>query len=444
MTLTLKDLALCFEGVIPSILATAGADGTPNVSYLSHVAMVDADHVALSNQFFAKTAANVRANPHAELLLVDGRSGQQYALTLCWERSEDRGALFEQMVQDLRATSAQVGMADVMRLRAIDIFRVVGLRASPSLGESPAPEPPAVSLRDLSAASQGLAAQPSVEGLLDALLESVRALAGCDGALVLLHEPSQRALVTVAGTGYGRTGAGAGAEVPIREGLIGEAASALTTFKINDVTRSRRFTGAILQSAAGEDPARSIALPGLAGGMSQIAVPMVVRSELRGVLFAESTRRLAFGAEVQHALELLCRQAAATLALLEVEEHEGRPVPQKEQPVPTADARTITVVSHAFDGSVFIDGDYVIKGVAGRLLRYLIERAIADGRSDFTNREVRLADGIMLPDFKDNLETRLLLLRRRLDEKGFPVRIEPTGRGRFRLVLAGRPVLTSR
>ncbi|KFC69264.1 hypothetical protein FG93_03310 [Bosea sp. LC85] len=82
--------------------------------------------------------------------------------------------------------------------------------------------------------------------------------------------------------------------------------------------------------------------------------------------------------------------------------------------------------------------------LAGRLLRYLIERSIEDGRTEFTNREIRLAEGIKLPDFKDNLETRLLLLRRRLEDKGFPMRIEPIERGRFRLVLAGRPILTPR
>jgi adenylate cyclase len=32
MTVRLRDLAACFEGVIPSILATAAPDGTPNIA----------------------------------------------------------------------------------------------------------------------------------------------------------------------------------------------------------------------------------------------------------------------------------------------------------------------------------------------------------------------------------------------------------------------------
>lgn len=54
MTIRLRDLAACFEGVIPSIIATAAPDGTPNISYLSHVEVVDEEHVALSNQFFPR------------------------------------------------------------------------------------------------------------------------------------------------------------------------------------------------------------------------------------------------------------------------------------------------------------------------------------------------------------------------------------------------------
>jgi adenylate cyclase len=65
LAVPLESIRACFEGVIPSPLATCAPDGTPNVTYMSIVHYVDADRVALSRQFFNKTRANLDSNPTA-------------------------------------------------------------------------------------------------------------------------------------------------------------------------------------------------------------------------------------------------------------------------------------------------------------------------------------------------------------------------------------------
>lgn len=71
----------------------------------------------------------------------------------------------------------------------------------------------------------------------------------------------------------------------------------------------------------------------------------------------------------------------------------------------------------AHDHSVFIDNDYLIKGVAGCILWTLLKEHAASARRDFCNRELRRDPRLPLPDFADNLETRPILLQRRLAER---------------------------
>jgi len=125
--LTVSDLAPCFEGIIPAEIATAAADGTPNVTHLSRVHMVDDDHVALSNQFFSKTMQNLAVNPRACVVVIDPHTYDSYKLVVQYERTERRGPLFEMMRRDIDAIAALTGMHDVFKLKSADVYRVVSI-----------------------------------------------------------------------------------------------------------------------------------------------------------------------------------------------------------------------------------------------------------------------------------------------------------------------------
>jgi len=440
MTWSLVELEACFEGVIPSIISTADADGIPNISYLSHVAIVDDDHVALSNQFFAKTAANIRLNPQATLLVVDGHNGAQFRLDLRFAYSMESGALFERLALQVEASSAQAGMADVMRLRHVDVFRVLNIVDTPSPAGTLIKRKPERNRLDAPRRIvERVAAETDADGIVDATLDGVRERLGFHHGLFLHCYPDKGQAVAIGSTGYAPSGIGA--EVPLGEGLIGAAAESGKTVKVSDMSRIRRFGSAIRATTPDENRTRSIPLPGMAEAMSQIAVPLLLQDAVEGVLFFESAERLAFGRDDEAALAIIARQAAASLALCERLSLEGESAVHRPSDPPAGETR-IDVVHHGFDDSVFVNGDYVIKGVAGRLLVFMMEQSLASGRREFSNREIRLDTTLRLPDFKDNLETRLLLLRRRLEEKKLPVRLIRLGRGKIGLEIDGHLRLT--
>jgi len=167
-------------------------------------------------------------------------------------------------------------------------------------------------------------------------------------------------------------------------------------------------------------------------------VPLLVRGELVGVLCLESELPYRFHEEDKAAVELLGNYLA--IAIQNVQLHErtsdaaaapaAKPSPQQR-----LNGRR-EIISYEADECILVDGEYLIRSLPAKILWKLLTIRQTTGRTEFTNRELRLDKSLNLPDWKDNLESRLLLLRRRLEQKCPDVRLVPSARGRFELDVA--------
>jgi len=127
MALLPEEIKPAMQGVIPSHVVTCARDGTPNATAISQVYYVDADHVALSHQFFNKTVRNVRENPRAVVWLISPVTFDSWDLEVEFERSEISGPVFETMDMQIEAIASMVGMKGIFKLRAADIYRVISV-----------------------------------------------------------------------------------------------------------------------------------------------------------------------------------------------------------------------------------------------------------------------------------------------------------------------------
>lgn len=427
MSLSLESIRPCFEGAIPAQIATCAPDGTPNVAYLSQVHYVDAEHVALSFQFFSKTRANVLANPYAMANVIEPQSGAHYKLSLQYLRTETEGPLFQYMKARLAGVASHTGMSKVFALRGADVYHVLDIQCgdAPAQGARTAP---ASLLPALRAASARLAQCADLAALLQQLLAALARDFGIAHAMMLIFDAASGNLYTVASMGYAQSGVGS--EIALGSGVIGVAAQERTPIRIGYMTNDYAYVRTLHE---GEDREREIPFPGLAAPHSQMAVPIVCGSRLLGVLHVESEQRLRFTYEHEDAFAAVAVQLGFAMQLLEqtAEPNDAEPAAPSAG---RASGEPILLRRYAADNSVFVGGDYLIKGVAGAILWKLLSEH-ARGRSDFTNRELRRDASLGLPDLSDNLEGRLILLQRRLEERCPHFRIEKTGRGRFSLVV---------
>jgi adenylate cyclase len=433
-TVQLEAIRPCLEGVVPSVLATVALDGTPNITLVSQVHFVDARHVALSFQFFNKTRENILTNPYAKVQVIDPDSSAHYRLSLRYLRTEAEGPLFEKMKAMLAGIASHTGMSKVFRLLGSDVYEVLSIEGAQSK-PLPCALPQHNRLSALRATLSQLGQCTDLNSVFNALLEALQHHFGINHAMLLMYDRCGERLYTVASHGY--VVSGIGAEIPLGTGIIGVAAQERTPIRIMYMTGQYSYNIAVRNSMQQSNPRleleTEIPFAGLEHPHSQIAVPITANRQLIGVIYADSSKNLRFTYEDEDALMAL----ADYLALCIAQHHElsdVRPEQSVDIVADDSDNGPPSVIKHyAANDSVFIDEEYLIKGVAGAILWKLLHDFTTQQRTEFSNRALRLDRSIGLPEVGDNLETRLILLQKRLLERCDFLHIVKTGRGRFQL-----------
>ncbi len=427
------------EGVVASVLATCDSDGVPNVSMISQVHYVDRDRVALSYQFFNKTRRNLLQTRQASVQIVDPETFAHHRMVLDYERTQTAGPVFESMKAKLAGIASHHGMENVFRLLGADIFRVRAIEAvsGPTVPLSVEIWPLLAATRRTCAAMDGCA---DLEELLDCVTIHLNQDFGICHSMILMVDDHADRLYTLASHGYAISGIGS--EVAFGEGVIGVAARENVPIRIGHMTREYRYSAAVSDTArragiVGEERP-GIPFPGLPAPRSQMAVPISAGAQVLGVLLVEAEEVMRFGFEEEDALSLVAGQIASRIALMCRQDLEEA---AESSPAVVPLSGVINVRFHPFDQSVFFGNDYLIKGVAGAILWRLVREHVATGRTEFTLRELRLDATLRLPAHAENLDARLILLRKRLEERSACLRIEKGGRGRFHLVVTSRITL---
>ena len=444
----LSELKRCFQGVVPSIIATSDGTGVPNVTFISQVYFVDERHVALSCQFFNKTRRNLDENPLACVEVWDPVTLQAHRLRLRFVRSEKQGPLFETMSLRIDAIASHTGMTGVFRLIAADVFEVLGVEVVEAfladlppdiVAERVSVEGMRTEVRGLQCISERINRSPDLESLLHVVLEALEEYFHFSHTSVLLFEEATHRLVTLASRGYGESGIGA--EVPMGQGVIGTVARERRVLRLTNFNADLRYGRAIRREAAeqhaGVPLEMEVPLPGLPDAQSVLAIPLAIGDRLIGVLSAEDRDPMRFGEWHEAYLEIVGNQIALGIdRMLSRADEDEAALPQPGAPSSTAHpvgGKRRSVTYYRSDDAIFVDDQYLIRNVAARILWKLLRESQRTGRTEFSNREMRLDPSLGLPPVKDNLESRLILLRHRLEEKCPDLQIVQTGRGRFSL-----------
>jgi hypothetical protein len=387
------------------------------------------------------------------VILQDPLTFENWRMCLRFLRAETAGPLFETMSTRIQVIASHTGMAGVFRLLSADVYEVLScelvggfLMPPDPVLDALAPPPvagPMTEVRGLQMVAERIARASDLDGLMTDTLAALDECLGFSHSMVLLTDECTGKLVTLASRGYGSKGIGG--EVSISHGVIGMAAEKRRPVRLAGMGCELRYGRAIRSRIAecGESARLTPELPlhGLDDAQVQLAFPLLSGERLVGVLAVESRDPLCFDEWDEAFLQIIGHQIALGIDRMQTIENESdaaassRAKKNGNRTKRASSGKKRSFVYYKNDDCVFVDGEYLIRNVPGKILWKILRKRVDDEQLEFTNRELRLDPSLGLPPIKDNLESRLILLRKRLAEKCPDVRIVPVKRGRFAVEL---------
>lgn len=122
-----------FKKVPTAILATATGDGTPNAVPVGAKIIIDDETILISDQFFGKTLANIKANPKVAVTYWEGNEGYQLKGTVTIETSGQR---YEDTAKWIEELGAKAGFPSKSKGAVIlKIDEIYGVSPGPGAGK---------------------------------------------------------------------------------------------------------------------------------------------------------------------------------------------------------------------------------------------------------------------------------------------------------------------
>jgi len=154
-----------------------------------------------------------------------------------------------------------------------------------------------------------------LDRILETILSAMDRILGFQHAMILLKDPSADRLRVVASRGYDHTAVGA--EIAFGHGVIGVVAERKKMMRVGNIGASVSYLTAVrakLEEAGQQGLSHATAkLPSLPNVQSQLAIPLLVKDRLIGVLAVESPRPNAFDELDEVLLSIVANQAATAI-----------------------------------------------------------------------------------------------------------------------------------